>query len=66
MIDDVPSDYDELMKLPGIGMKMTKLILKIAYDKVVGIACDTHVFRITHRLNISNAKTPDKVSIDLE
>ena len=63
MIDDVPNTYDELIKLPGIGMKMAKLILKIAYNKIVGIACDTHVFRITHRLGLSDGKTPDKVSV---
>ena len=43
-------------------MKMSKLILKIAYNKIVGIACDTHVFRISHRLGLSNGKTPDTVS----
>ena len=31
-IDDVPSNYEDLIKLPGIGMKMAKLILKIAYN----------------------------------
>lgn len=66
MIDDVPSNYDDLIKLPGIGMKMSKLILKIAYNKTVGIACDTHVFRISHRLGLADAKTPDGVSRQLE
>ena len=58
-IEDVPSEYEELIKLPGIGMKMAKLILKIAYNKIVGIACDTHVFRISHRLGLSDGKNPD-------
>ena len=58
-IEDVPSEYEDLIKLPGIGMKMAKLILKIAYNKLVGIACDTHVFRISHRLGLSDGKNPD-------
>mgnify|MGYP005768321945 CR=1 FL=1 len=58
-IEDVPSEYEDLIKLPGIGMKMAKLILKIAYNKIVGIACDTHVFRISHRLGLSDGKNPD-------
>ena len=41
---------------------VSKLILKIAYNKTVGIACDTHVFRISHRLGLADAKTPDGVS----
>ena len=46
---EVPSDIDDLMKLPGVGRKTANVIASIVYDKPV-IAVDTHVFRVAHRL----------------
>ncbi|VWU52914.1 endonuclease III-like protein 1, putative [Hepatocystis sp. ex Piliocolobus tephrosceles] len=48
---DIPHTYEELMKLPGIGEKMTQLILQTALNKHEGIAVDIHVHRIANRLN---------------
>lgn len=62
---EVPSDIDDLMTLPGVGRKTANVIASIIYDKPV-IAVDTHVFRVAHRLGLSNGKTPTAVEKDLE
>lgn len=61
----VPSDIDDLMKLPGVGRKTANVIASIVYDKPV-IAVDTHVFRVAHRLGLSDEKTPESVGKELE
>ena len=61
----VPSDIDELMKLPGVGRKTANVIASIVYDKPV-IAVDTHVFRVAHRLGLSDGSTPYAVEQDME
>ncbi len=62
---EVPSDIDELMTLPGVGRKTANVVASIVYDKPV-IAVDTHVFRVSHRLGLSEGKTPEAVERDLE
>ncbi len=62
---EVPSDIDALMTLPGVGRKTANVIASVVYDKPV-IAVDTHVFRVSHRLGLSDGKTPDAVSKELE
>lgn len=61
----VPSDVDALMSLPGVGRKTANVIASIIYDQPV-IAVDTHVFRVSHRLGLSDGKTPDAVGKELE
>lgn len=60
----VPSDIDDLQKLPGVGRKTANVIASIIYDKPV-IAVDTHVFRISRRLGLSDGETVEKVEADL-
>ena len=62
---EVPSDIDALMTLPGVGRKTANVIASVIYDKPV-IAVDTHVFRVAHRLGLSDGKTPLEVEKDLE
>jgi len=62
---EIPSDVDELVKLPGVGRKTANVVASIVYDKPV-IAVDTHVFRVSHRLGLSEGKTPEAVEKDLE
>lgn len=61
----VPSDIDELMKIPGVGRKTANVIASIIYDKPV-IAVDTHVFRVSRRLGLSDGKTVEAVEKELE
>lgn len=60
----VPSDPDELVKLPGVGRKTANVIASVVYDKPV-IAIDTHVFRVSRRLGLSDGKTVEEVEKDL-
>lgn len=62
---DVPSDIDSLMSLPGVGRKTANVIASVVYDKPV-IAVDTHVFRVSHRLGLSDGKSVEAVEKDLE
>lgn len=61
----IPSEIEELMELSGVGRKTANVVASIIYDKPV-IAVDTHVFRLSHRLGLSDGKTPDAVEKDLE
>lgn len=62
---EVPSDIDALMTLPGVGRKTANVIASVVYDRPV-IAVDTHVFRVSHRLGLSDGTTPLAVEQDLE
>ncbi|MGQ1947675.1 endonuclease III [Geofilum sp. OHC36d9] len=54
----IPSDVDELQKLPGVGRKTANVIASVIFDKPA-LAVDTHVFRVSARLGLTtNAKTP--------
>ncbi len=54
----VPSDVDELQKLPGVGRKTANVVASVIYNKPA-MAVDTHVFRVSARLGLSvNSKTP--------
>lgn len=54
----VPSDVDELQKLPGVGRKTANVIASVVYDKAA-MAVDTHVFRVAARLGLTRgAKNP--------
>jgi endonuclease III len=54
----VPSEIEELMKLPGVGRKTANVIASVVYDKPT-MAVDTHVFRVSARLGLTvGAKNP--------
>lgn len=54
----VPSDIDQLQKLPGVGRKTANVIASVVYDKPA-MAVDTHVFRVSNRIGLTvNSKTP--------
>ena len=61
----VPRTMDELLTLPGVARKTANVVLGTAFGIAVGVVVDTHVFRITHRLKLTKAKTPEKVEQDL-
>jgi len=54
----VPSNVEELTKLPGVGRKTANVIVSVVFDKPA-MAVDTHVFRVSNRLGLTNnSKTP--------
>lgn len=61
---EVPSEVEELIKLPGVGRKTANVVASIIYDRPV-IAVDTHVFRVSRRVGLSNGKNVMQVEQDL-
>jgi endonuclease-3 len=55
---EVPSDMDELIKLPGVGRKTANVMLAVVWNKAA-MAVDTHVFRVSNRIGLTeDSKTP--------
>ena len=55
---ELPSDIDNLIKLPGVGRKTANVMLAVVWNKAA-MAVDTHVFRVSNRLGLTdNSKTP--------
>lgn len=61
----VPSDFDELLKLPGVGRKTANVVSSIAFNRPA-IAVDTHVFRVSNRLRLAEGTTPNEVEKGLQ
>ncbi len=60
----VPSEPADLERLPGVGRKTANVIASVIYDKPV-IAVDTHVFRVSRRIGLSDGTTVEAVERDL-
>lgn len=60
----VPSEPDLLETMPGVGRKTANVIASVIYDKPV-IAVDTHVFRVSRRIGLSDGTTVEAVEKDL-
>ena len=60
----VPLNFQDLISLSGVGQKTANVVLIETLGKNV-MAVDTHVFRVSHRLNFTSAKTTQKVEEDL-
>lgn len=56
----VPTDFDSLIKLPGVGQKTASVVMNVAFEKPT-IAVDTHVFRVANRTGYAKGKTPEIV-----
>lgn len=55
---EVPADMNDLQKLPGVGRKTANVIASVIFN-IPAIAVDTHVFRVSNRLGLTNnARTP--------
>ena len=61
---EVPSEPSELETLPGVGRKTANVIASVIYSKPV-IAVDTHVFRVSRRIGLSEGTTVEAVERDL-
>lgn len=63
--NEVPSDINELQKLPGVGRKSANVIASVIYDKP-SMAVDTHVFRVSARIGLTwRAKNPLQAEMQL-
>lgn len=61
----VPDTMEDLLTLPGVARKTANIVLYNAFGKAEGVAVDTHVFRLAHRLGYSAEKDTNKVERDL-
>lgn len=61
---EIPLDEEKLKALAGVGQKTAHVVLLEATNANV-MAVDTHVFRVSHRLGLSSAKTPEATEDDL-
>lgn len=61
---EVPATLDQLVKLPGVGRKTANVVLGAAFN-IPGIVVDTHVSRISQRLDLTGNKDPVKIEFDL-
>lgn len=57
---DVPGNFDDLVKLPGVGRKTANVVLAEGFGEA-RIAVDTHVFRVSNRIGLTCAKDPEGV-----
>ena len=62
---EVPTDYEALLKLPGVGRKTANVVSSIAFGRPA-IAVDTHVFRVANRLHLAVGETPLEVERGLQ
>jgi endonuclease III len=62
---EVPNDFEAVTSLPGVGRKTANVVLSNAFGRPA-IAVDTHVGRLSRRLELSKHDNPDKVEADLQ
>ena len=61
----VPHTMDELLELPGVARKTANVVLGNAFAIKAGVVVDTHVTRLSHRLDFTQQKTAEKIELDL-
>jgi endonuclease III len=61
----VPHTMAELLELPGVARKTANVVLGNAFAIKAGVVVDTHVTRLSHRLDLSQQKTAEKIELDL-
>jgi endonuclease-3 len=61
----VPQTMDELLELPGVARKTANVVLGVAFGKAEGVVVDTHVQRLSRRLDFTREDRPEKIEQDL-
>ena len=61
----VPQTLAELITVPGAARKTANVVLGVSFGKAEGVVVDTHVFRISRRLELAKGDTPQKVEQEL-
>lgn len=60
----VPASLEKLTKLPGVGRKTANVVLSVGFNQDA-IAVDTHVFRVSNRIGLANAKNVEQTELQL-
>ena len=61
----VPDSMEELLTLPGVARKTANVVLGTWFKKAVGVVVDTHVHRISRRLELTRSNEPKEIEQDL-
>jgi len=61
----IPQTMDEILTLPGVARKTANVVLGNAFGIASGVVVDTHVSRLSQRLDLTRNKTPEKIEQDL-
>jgi endonuclease III len=61
----VPDEMDQLLTLPGVARKTANVVLGTWFKKNEGVVVDTHVHRISRRLELTRQDDPKKIEQDL-
>jgi endonuclease-3 len=61
----VPKTMEEILTLPGVARKTGNVVLGTAYGIASGVVVDTHVIRLSNRLDLTQNKEPKKIEQDL-
>jgi len=61
----VPQTMEEILTLPGVARKTGNVVLGTAYGIAVGVVVDTHVMRLSRRLDLTRHEEPKKIEQDL-
>jgi endonuclease III len=61
----VPRTMDELLTLPGVARKTANVVLGTAYGVAAGVVVDTHVMRLSQRLDLTRNEDPKRIEQDL-
>ena len=62
---NVPETMEELVELPGVARKTGNVVLGVSFGKAEGIVVDTHVTRVSQRLELTKETVPEKIERDL-
>jgi endonuclease-3 len=62
---EVPQTMDQILTLPGVARKTGNVVLGSFYGIAVGVVVDTHVMRLSRRLELTKNATPEKIERDL-
>jgi endonuclease-3 len=61
----VPNDMDKLLSLPGVARKTANVVLGTWFRNATGVVVDTHVTRVSHRLELTREQNAEKIEQDL-
>ena len=62
---EVPKTMEEILRLPGVARKTANVVLGSWYGIAVGVVVDTHVMRLSRRLELTEQTKPEKIERDL-
>lgn len=62
---EVPKNMEELVKFPGVSRKTANVVLQVAFGISEGVVVDTHIGRVTKRLEFSEEKSPEKIEEEI-